>query len=83
MFSSPCFEFQVVRACWVGGPASFVALLVLFLRRVVLHASIGLRIEGRSVEESMSGKTGGGPGVPAFCGCLGPSSRLSSSTRQG
>ena len=65
LFSSPCFEFQVVRACWVGCPASFVALLVLFLRRVVLRASICLHIEGRSTKEFVSGQTGGGPDVPA------------------
>ena len=55
LFSFPCFEFQVVRVCWVGVPASFVALLVLSLRRVVMRASIGLRIEGRSAEESALG----------------------------
>ena len=46
--------------CWVGGPASFIALLVLSLRRLVMCASVGLRIEGRPVEES-----GGGLGVLA------------------
>ena len=30
-----------------------------------MRASVGLRIEGRPVEESVSGQTGGGPGVPA------------------
>ena len=30
------------------GPASFVALFVLSLRRLVMRASVGLRIEGRS-----------------------------------
>ena len=65
LFSFPCFEFQVVRACWVGGPSSFVALLVLSLCRVVMRASVGLRIEGRPTKEYVSGQTSGGPGVPA------------------
>ena len=47
------------------GPASFVALFVLSLSRLVMRASsrssrsIGLRIEGRPAEESLSGKIGG------------------------
>ena len=65
LFSVPCFEFQVVRACWVRGPTSFVALLVLSLRRLVIRASVGLRIEGRSAEESVSRQTGGEPCGPA------------------
>ena len=53
------------------GPASFVALFVLSLRRLVMGASsrsshsVGLRIEGRSAEESMSGQTSGELGGPA------------------
>ena len=46
------------------GPASFVALFVLSFRHVVMRASIGLRIEGRPVEESVSGRNGGGLGGP-------------------
>ena len=65
LFFFPCFEFQVVRACWVGGLAYFVALLVLYLRRVIMRASVGLRIKGRPAKESVSGQTGGGLGVPA------------------
>ena len=51
--------------CWVGGLASFVALLVLSLCRLVKRASVGLHIEGRPTEESVSGQTGGGPSGPA------------------
>ena len=52
------------------GPTSFVALFILSLYRLVMRASsrssrsIGLRIEGRSTEESVSGQTGGGLGGP-------------------
>ena len=42
---------------WV--PASFVALFILFFCRLVMRASVGLRIEGRLAEESMSGRNGG------------------------
>ena len=48
----------------MGVPASFFALLVISLSRVVMCASVGLRIEGRSAEEYVSGQTSGGPGVP-------------------
>ena len=41
------------------GPASFVALFVLSFRRLVMRASIGLRIEGRPAEESVSGRNNG------------------------
>ena len=50
------------------GPASFIALFVLSLSRLVMRASsgsscsVGLRIEGRPTEEYVSGKTGGGLG---------------------
>ena len=50
------------------GSASFVFLFVLSLRRLIIHAfagssrSVGLRIEGRSAEESESGRTSGGLG---------------------
>ena len=37
------------------GPASFVALFILSFRRLVMRASIGLRIEGRLAEESVLG----------------------------
>ena len=37
------------------GPASFVALFVLSFHHLVMRASVGLRIEGRSAEESVSG----------------------------
>ena len=53
------------------GPASFVALFVLSLRRLVMSASsrssrsVCLRIEGRPSEEYVSGQTGGGLGGPA------------------
>ena len=52
------------------GPTSLVILFVLSLRCLVMRASsgsshsIGLHIEGRSVEELESGKTGGGLGSP-------------------
>ena len=52
------------------GPTSFVALFILSLYRLVMRASsrssrsISLRIEGRSIEESMSGQTGSGLGGP-------------------
>ena len=46
------------------GPTFFVVSLVLFLRRLVMRASIGLRIEGRSADESVSGKNGGRLGGP-------------------
>ena len=52
------------------GPTSFVSLFILSLYRLVMHASfrsshsIGLRIEGRPTEESVSGQTGGGLGGP-------------------
>ena len=41
------------------GPASFVALFVLPFHRLVMRASVGLRIEGRPAEESVSGRNGG------------------------
>ena len=47
------------------GPTSFVASLVFFLRRLVMRASVGLRIEGRPAEESVSRQNGGGLGGPA------------------
>ena len=37
------------------GSYSFVALFVLPFRSLVMRVSIGLRIEGRSAEESVSG----------------------------
>ena len=52
------------------GPASFVALFVLSLRRLIMRdssgssCSVGLRIEGRPAEESVSGKTSGRLGSP-------------------
>ena len=52
------------------GSASFVILFILSLRRLIMHASsgssryVGLRLEGRSVEEFESGRTGGGLGSP-------------------
>ena len=46
------------------GPASFVALFLLSFRGLVMRASIGLRIEGRPAEESMSRRNGGGLGGP-------------------
>ena len=46
------------------GPASFIALFILPFRRLVLRASVGLRIEGRSVEESATGQNGGVLGGP-------------------
>ena len=46
------------------GPASFVALFILPFRRLVMRASIGLRIEGRPIEESVSGQNDGGLGGP-------------------
>ena len=42
------------------GPASFVALFVLPFRRLVMCASVGLRIEGRPAEVSMSRRNGDG-----------------------
>ena len=53
------------------GSAPFVIFFALSLRRLIMHASFGssrsisLRIEGRPVEESKSGRTGGGLGSPA------------------
>ena len=44
------------------GPASFVALFVHPFRHLVMRASVGLQIEGRSAEESVSGRNGGGLG---------------------
>ena len=44
------------------GPTFFVVSLVLFLRRLVMRASTGLRIEGRPTDESVSGQNGGGLG---------------------
>ena len=50
------------------GSASFVVSFVLPFHRLIMHASsgsscsVGLRIEGRLVEESESGRTGGGFG---------------------
>ena len=46
------------------GPTFFVLSLVLFLRRLVMRASVGLRIEGRPTDESVSGQNGGGLGGP-------------------
>ena len=46
------------------GPTFFVVSLVLFLRRLVMRASIGLRIEGRSADESVSRQNGGELGGP-------------------
>ena len=52
-------------------PASFVFFLVLSLRRLIMHASsrssrsIGLRIEGRPIEDSKSGLPGGELHSPA------------------
>ena len=45
-------------------PASFDALFVPSFRRLVMRTSVGLRIKGRSVEESVSGRNGGGLGGP-------------------
>ena len=42
------------------GPTFFVVSLVLFLRRLVMRASVGLHIEGRPADESVSGQNGGG-----------------------
>ena len=64
MFSFPCFEFQVVRACWVGVPPLLLLLFVLSLHCLVMRASVGLRIEERSAEEFVSGQTGSGLGGP-------------------
>ena len=52
------------------GPASFVALFVLPFHRLVMRAFVGLRIEGRPAEESMSGQNSDRPGgpVPAVVG---------------
>ena len=53
------------------GPTFFVALFVLSLHRLVMRASfrsscsVNLRIEGRPVEESVSGQTGSGLDGPA------------------
>ena len=53
------------------GSASFVVLFVLFLRRLMMHASsgssryVGLHIEGRPVKESESRQTGGELDSPA------------------
>ena len=50
------------------GPASFIVLFVLSLRRLIMRASsgysrsIGLRIEGRPAEEPESRRTGSGLG---------------------
>ena len=44
----------------VWGPASFVALSVLSFCRLVMRASVGLRIEGRPTEESVLGRNGDG-----------------------
>ena len=50
------------------GSAFFVVLFVLSLRRLIMHASfgssraVGLRIKGRSTEESESERTGDGLG---------------------
>ena len=52
------------------GPTSFVVLFVLSLRRLVMRASsgsshsVGLRIEGKPVEETESGQTSGRLGSP-------------------
>ena len=46
------------------GPTSFVALFVLSFRHLVMRASVGLRIEGKPAEESVSGRNGGGLGGP-------------------
>ena len=46
------------------GPASFLTLFVLPFRRLVMRASVGLRIEGRLTEESVSGRNGDEPGGP-------------------
>ena len=46
------------------GPASFVALFVLPFHRLVMRASVGLRIEERSAEESVSGRNGDGLSGP-------------------
>ena len=60
-----------MKACWVGGSASFVILFILSLRCLIMHASsastrfVGLRIEGRQAEESESERTGGELGSPA------------------
>ena len=52
------------------GPAYFVVFFVLFLHRLIKRASswssrsVGLRIEGRFVEDSELGRPGGGLGIP-------------------
>ena len=52
------------------GPASFVVLFVLSLRRLIIRASsgssrsVGLRIEGRLAEDSESGRPSGELGSP-------------------
>ena len=43
------------------GPTFFVALFVLPFRRLVMRAFVGLRIEGRPTEESVSGRNGDRP----------------------
>ena len=53
------------------GPASLIIVFVLYLRRLIMHASsgcshsVGLRIEGRQVKDSKSARPGGGLGSPA------------------
>ena len=46
------------------GPASSIALFVLSFSRLVMRAYVGLQIEGRPTEESVSGPNGGGLGGP-------------------
>ena len=53
------------------GPTTFVVLFILSLRRLIMCASsrssrsVGMRIEGRSAENSKSGRPNGGLGSPA------------------
>ena len=47
------------------GPTFFVASLVFFIHRLVIRASVGLSIERRPAEESVSGQNGGRLGGPA------------------
>ena len=57
-------NFRLLGRVW-WGPTFFNVFLVLFFRRLVTRAYVGLRIEGWSADESVSGQNGGGPRGPA------------------
>ena len=68
LFSSSIFFSLFLNFRLLGrvglGSRLFCCVVRLSLLRLVMRASVGLRIEGRPTEESVSGRNGGGLGGP-------------------